>query len=125
MLRRARHRLQIAVLVISCLIFQQAALAAYNCSRDSQPPPTVASSHCAEMGMAPAAQQVPALCEKHCTPDLTLPADTTVHGVPALCLPAPFLPALDEPSAHLAQHSKMAILRSDPPPRLRFCSLQI
>ena len=126
MTRRTRHRLQIAVLVILCLLFQQAALAAYLCPMEQMPAETTAmSEHCAEMGMAQQ-QDNPALCQKHCSPDHSVAADAVKLTVPPLALPALFLaPVYVQPISHVAVQSDVPIAQSDPPPRLRFCSLLI
>ena len=126
MTRRTRHRLQIAFLVIVCLLFQQAALAAYLCPMEQMPAETMAmSEHCAEMGMVQK-QDNPALCQKHCNPDHTVAADAVKLTVPPLALPAPMLAAADlQPAAQVALQADVPIARSDPPPRLRFCSLLI
>jgi hypothetical protein len=126
MTRRARHRLQIAVLAIVCLLFQQAALAAYLCPIEQMPAETMAmSEHCAEMGMAQQ-QDNPALCQKHCNPDHSFAPDTVKLSVPPLALPPPALTSVDvQPVSRVAIQTDVPIARSDPPPRLRFCSLLI
>jgi hypothetical protein len=125
MLLRARHRLRIAVLVIACLMFQQVALAAYSCARDAAPEPMTRTAACAGMDMGPPAAQAPALCEKHCSPDRAVPTDSAAHNVPALSLPPVYLLVLEQPASQLAPAVEVPISRSDPPPRLRYCSLQI
>lgn len=124
--RRARHRLQIAFLVILCLLFQQAALAAYLCPMEQMPAETaVMTAHCAEMGMAQQ-QDNPALCQKHCSPDHSVAVDAVKLTVPPLGLPALVLaPVYVQPISHVAVQSDAPITRSDPPPRLRYCSLLI
>lgn len=124
--RRTRHRLQIAVLVIVCLLFQQAALAAYLCPVEQMPAETSAMAvHCAEMGMAQR-QDNPPLCQKHCNPDHSMTADAAKLSVPPLALPPPVMaPVYVQPLSHVAIHADVPIARSDPPPRLRFCSLLI
>lgn len=126
MSRRSRHRLKIAVLVIVCLLFQQAALAAYLCPMEQVPAETLAmSGHCAGMGMAQQ-QDNPALCQKHCSPDRSVAADAVKLTVPPLALPALIMaPVYVQPVSHVAIQSDAPIARSDPPPRLRFCSLLI
>lgn len=125
---RRRKRLRIACLVLLSLLFQQVAMAAYACTMTRMPAdPGVMSEDCAEMGM----QQVtdsPALCAKHCAPDLSVAADHVGPGVPALALPPPgFDPVLTASTSHAAlQRATHGPLdRSDPPPRLRYCSLLI
>lgn len=125
MLRRARHRFCLVVTVMCCLLFQQVAVAAYNCDIDPARAPAMAmSAHCAHMGMT--APVTPPLCAKHCAPDSTVLSDAAAQNVPALSLP-PLLFALvhDDPSANAAFRAEVPISRSDPPPRLRYCSLLI
>jgi hypothetical protein len=122
----ARHRLLTSSTLIVCLLFQQVALAAFACAKQAAPPPVATMSHCAEMDMPPEEAQSPALCEKHCAPDLSFAADTATVSVPALGLPPvafPLVLAVESPQS-LAQR-EVPITRSDPPPRLRYCSLQI
>lgn len=126
MTRRARHRLQIAILVITCLLFQQAALAAYLCPLDQMPAETTTMDEdCAEMGMAQQ-QDNAALCQKHCNPDYTLSTDAAKFSVPPLAMPSLTLASVfAQPASHVALQTDVPIARSDPPPRLRFCSLLI
>ena len=126
MIHRARHRLRMALVVVLCLLFQQVALAAYVCPMEQMPPEmTAMAEHCAEMGMQPD-QDNPALCEKHCAPDLTTAADHVQLSVPALMLPpVAFAPVLATPVTQVALQTEIPIVRSDPPPRLRFCSFLI
>ena len=123
---RARHRLRIALAVILCLLFQQVALAAYACPLEQMPPEMAAmAEHCAEMGMQQA-QDNPALCAKHCSPDFLTTADHAKQSVPALMLPPLiFATVLATPTTHVAAQAEIPIARSDPAPRLRFCSLLI
>ena len=124
--RRVRQRLKI-LLVIFCLLFQQVALAAYACAPSPKPPPVMPAGmeHCAQMDMAPAKVESPALCEKHCVPDLPVQTDVAAPSVPALALPPAFSLVLTEPVSHVAKLVEVPITRSDPPPRLRYCSLLI
>ncbi|WP_244858568.1 MULTISPECIES: hypothetical protein [Lysobacteraceae] len=126
MTRRARHRLRIALLAIVCLLFQQAALAAYLCPIEQMPAGMAAmAGHCAEMGMD-LARDNPALCDKHCNPEHSVVVDTVKLSVPPLALPAPMLvPLVLQSTSRVAVQADVPIARSDPPPRLRFCSLLI
>jgi hypothetical protein len=123
---RPRHRIRLALVVILCLLFQQMALAAYACPIEQMPPDMAAmAKHCAGMGMQQA-QDNPALCAKHCAPDLATVADHVQLSVPALMLPPPgFAPVLVTPVTHVAVKAVVPIALSDPPPRLRYCSLLI
>lgn len=120
-----RRRLRIAVTVIVCLLFQQVAMAAYACTMTRMPAAPIAMpEECADMGMEVEPESL-ALCARHCAPDLSTVADHAALSVPSLALPAPFELVLAEPASHLAINADVAIDRSDPPPRLRYCSLQI
>lgn len=123
---RGRHRFRIALVVIVCLLFQQVALAAYACPLTQMPSdPAAMAETCAEMGMKQA-QESPALCEKHCAPDQSVAADHVVLNVPTLALlPLPFDLIFAEPVSHVTLAADVSLDRSDPPPRLRFCSLLI
>ena len=126
MLRRTRQRLRTAALVVICLLFQQVALAAYLCPMEQMPPETMAmAGHCDEMGMAQE-QDNPALCEKHCSPDYGVAADAAKLTVPPLALPAiVMMPVQVQSVSGLVLQADVPLARSDPPPRLRFCSLLI
>lgn len=126
MRQRARRRLRIALVAILCLLFQQLALAAYACPVQQRPAETAPmSAHCAGMGM-PQAEVNPALCGKHCAPDVATPADQAKLSVPALALPPlMFAPILVSCVDRFAACAAIPLERSDPPPRLRFCSLLI
>lgn len=124
---RSRHRFRIALAVIFCLLFQQAAMAAYACTMTRMPPePVTMSEHCAEMGMEQA-KESPALCEKHCNPDWSVATDhAKAPSVPAMALlPPAFDLFFAHPVSHVAVQAEVPIARSDPPPRLRYCSLLI
>ena len=123
---RARHRLRISVLVLLSLLFQQAALAAYVCPTDQMPSTMEAmAGHCAEMGMS-RAQDNPALCAKHCAPDLATTVDHTQLSVPTLALPPTlFAPVVLQATSLVAVRTEVPLKQSDPPPRLRYCSLLI
>jgi hypothetical protein len=126
MTRRIRQRLRIAVLVIFCLLFQQAALATYLCPIERMPAEISAmAEQCAEMGMQQA-QDNPALCQKHCAPDVSVAADHASPAVPALALaPLAYALVVAQPVSHFTVQAGVSVAPSDPPPRLRFCSLLI
>lgn len=121
-----RHRIRIALAVILCLLFQQVAIAAYACTMPSMPPDAaVMVEDCAGMSME-VAQEAPALCAKHCSPDHVIAADHAAPGVPALALPPlEYASVLASPVSHVASGAKVPVDRSDPPARLRYCSLLI
>lgn len=123
---RGHQRFRIALVVIVCLLLQQVAMAAYACTMNRMPAePAVMAGDCAGMGME-RAKESPALCEKHCAPTLAVAADHAVLGVPALALPPlAFELTLAQPVSHVTLAAAVAIDRSDPPPRLRYCSLLI
>jgi hypothetical protein len=125
MLLRARHRFFVALIVIGSLLFQQVAVAAYACDPAARSSSSAPASHCEHTQKAAPAKSSP-LCEKHCTPDLTVLTDTASLGVPALALPPMvFTLVVHEPAATLTESDSVPLTRSDPPPRLRYCSLLI
>ncbi len=127
MFLRARHRFRIAFTVIVCLLFQQVAMAAYACPSEQAPAKMATMAQdCAGAGMEQAKVN-PALCEKHCTPDRTLLADHAAPMVPPLALlPIVFAPLLSQSGSSVALlGARVPVDASDPPPRLRFCSLLI
>ncbi|MBS0576427.1 MAG: hypothetical protein JSS45_08400 [Proteobacteria bacterium] len=121
---RARRRFRIAVLAIMCLLFQQFALAAYACALDRMPPdPSAMASTCASMGMQ---HDNPVLCAKHCAPDVSVAAHMASPSVPPLALPPmDFGLVAIAPAAGGGVPETVPLDRSDPPPRLRYCSLLI
>ena len=123
MTRSIRRRLRIALVAIVCLLFQQVAMAAYLCPQE-QAPTQAAASACASMGMAQAKTN-PALCQKHCAPDFTTAAGHFAPSVPALALPPLQFALLAAPATHAIVASDVPLSGTDPPPRLRFCSLLI
>jgi hypothetical protein len=127
MFLRPRQRLLIALVVACCLLFQQVALAAFACSPAlaAQPAMPAGMEHCQQMQMPPAPAPSAVLCEKHCSPDQFLTSDASAPGVPAMAPPPAFSLVLFEPVSHAARQVEVPIARSDPPPRLRYCSLQI
>ena len=127
MFRRVRTRFRLSLLVLASLLFQQVAVSAYACElvQAAPPPMPPGMEHCAQMDMAPVQAESPALCEKHCTPDQTLLAGTAALSVPAMALPPAFEIMLHAPAMVAAQYEEVPICRSDPPPRLRYCSLLI
>jgi hypothetical protein len=126
MTRRSRHRLRIVLLTVFCLLFQQVALAAYLCPIEQMPAQMPAmTEHCAGMAMAQIKAD-PALCDKHCNPDHQLLTDAGKLTVPPLALPASaFAPVFVPSVAVVGMPDDVPIARSDPPPRLRYCSLLI
>ena len=126
MTRRARHRLRIALMALLCMLFQQAALAAYLCPVEQVPARVSAmEGHCAQMDMAQV-QTNPALCDKHCNPDHQIVTDAGSLSVPALAMPVSVFASVLAPTvSQTALHTEVPIPRSDPPPRLRYCSLLI
>jgi hypothetical protein len=128
-MHRATHRrIRLAFVAIVCLLFQQVAVAAYACPLPLAPAPVetpAMAGDCAGMSMPPAATPSP-LCAKHCSPDVPAPADHAALSVPALALPAQsFEIVLATHSARVVPLDETGFARSDPPPRLRFCSLLI
>jgi len=124
MLHRTRHRIVVSLLVIASLLFQQVAVAAFACDAAPHHPSPAPVSHCEQDHQAGSPAKSP-LCEKHCAPDSTVLTDSA-PGVQALALPPVlFSLVVHEPSTPLAQANDVSLIRSDPPPRLRYCSLLI
>lgn len=121
-----RRRVRVILALILCLLFQQAAIAAYACTMPIIPPdPVVMAEDCEEMGKS-IAQEATALCAKHCAPDVAVAADHVVVSVPMLALPpVGYSTALATPVSHVALVATVPVERSDPPVRLRYCSLLI
>jgi len=126
MTRHARQRLRTSLFAVLCLLFQQAAVAAYLCPVQQMPAQMEAmADHCAGMGMTQA-ETNPALCDKHCNPDHQLASDTTQLSVPPMALAArAFEPVLELSASESVAPFEVPVTRSDPPPRLRYCSLLI
>ena len=123
MFRRARRRVHVALVVIVCLLFQQVAVAAYACGVEKAAT-RAQTTHCEHMNASPPALPVSALCDKHCSPDSSVLTDNAALAVPALALPPAFSLVLHGPSSQVHRDT-VPILRSDPPPRLRYCTLLI
>lgn len=110
-----------------CLLFQQFAVAAYACTVTTRMPSvSVAMQDCGSMRMQHARENPP-LCAKHCAPDVSVAADQHAPTVPPLALAPLAHTAVTavQPTQRLVSIATAAFHRSDPPPRLRYCSLQI
>ena len=128
MFRHGRHRQRIAFAVMLCLLLQQAAMAAYACSLPRMPSnPVAMAAACAEMEMDTAQPAPPAtLCARHCSPEHVANTDPVAPQVPPLALPPlQFAAVLLPADTHVASIADVPVNRSDPPPRLRYCSLLI
>jgi hypothetical protein len=126
MLFRSRHRFVVTLIVIGSLLFQQVAVAAYACGPAARSQAPTRAHHCEHAQKAPASKASSPLCEKHCAPDLTVLTDTATMGVPALALPpVVFALVVHEPAAPSSFADRVPLTRSDPPPRLRYCTLLI
>jgi len=124
--RSVRHLSRIALLLVLSLLFQQAAMAAYTCTL-TQPPaaPVAMDEDCASLQMRQVRED-PALCAKHCAPDQSLFPENPAAGVPTLALPPPaYALVLSTQVGSMACDTRVPVERSDPPPRLRYCSLLI
>lgn len=124
--RYQRKRLKIALLAIFCLLMQQAALAAYLCPADvGRVAMSTMTGNCAEMITTHVAHD-PGLCAKHCHPDQTSAADAAKLSVPPLALPPVVFSMVAVQSGSCGRlRADVPIARSDPPPRLKYCSLLI
>ncbi len=102
-------------------------MAGYACSAERVPAQaTTMLNGCGGMD-AVHAQDNPVLCEKHCTPDRPLLTDHAAPVVPSLALAPPvFDVVLSQSGGGVALlATNILVDASDPPPRLRFCSLLI
>ena len=124
--RSQRKRLKIALVAIFCLLMQQAALAAYLCPTDAgRVAMSTMTGNCAEM-ITTHVEHDPGLCANHCHPDQTSAADTAKLSIPPLALPpVVFSTAAVQSGPRGRLHADVPIARSDPPPRLQYCSLLI
>ena len=122
---RQRRRNRVAWLVMFVLLFQQLALSAYACTLTKlASAPVAVMANCPGMPM-PASHPAP-LCEKHCNPDHATASPLLSVTVPPLALPPPSFALMSNPPAVIdRRYIDVPISRSDPPPLLRFCSLQI
>jgi hypothetical protein len=122
--RRHKVAFRLALAVLLTFVFQHAAIAAYACPLAEMPAQTdTAMSDCGTMET----KDSPALCDKHCNPDNSTTPDLRIAQVPPVVLPpARFELARTLPSASSLQlYESVPVLRADPPPTLRFCSLLI
>jgi hypothetical protein len=131
-LSRRRRALSIG-LVMFCLLFQQLAMAAYVCTLPTQSVAMVMTGACAEMGMAAPASHAPSThaadprCTEHCADHTSAVPDARVPTLPPLLLPTdwPALTATLSDSPERVALPDPSLLRPDPPPSLRFCTLLI
>lgn len=122
---RQCRRTRVSWLVVFVLLFQQLAMSAYACTLTTPPSAQATTmANCAEMS-APSSYPSPQ-CEKHCHPDHATASPQLAITVPPLALPPPrFDLVSNRPSIGDRRYVDVPISRSDPPPLLRFCSLQI
>jgi len=126
MTRRSRARVILAA--TASLLFQQIALAAYDCPAEPAAAAAVAatSAHCAGES-AHLAVDNPALCAAHCAAHTPAPSDSSLKAAAAVWAPAPLfimiVPLLQPVQA--AFRSRAAAPVPDLPPRFRYCSLLI
>jgi hypothetical protein len=118
--------MRVALMAIFCLLAQQVALAAYLCPVDStRVEMSAVAGGCVGMNMAHVQSDL-GLCAKHCHPDQTAATDAAKLSVPPLALPSPMYFASGlQPLSPIATCNDVPIARSDPPPRLQYCSLLI
>ena len=107
MIGRRQRGLYIAFAAALCLLFQQYALASHHCAGAS-----------GDMAMV--------LCASHCAPDSPAPTDFAKSTLPAasFTLCASF-PVVEASMLEVIQRADSPPSTTDPPPRLRFCSLLI
>ena len=131
--RLSRRRRALCIgLVMFCLLFQQLAMAAYACTLPSQSAGMDTSAPCADMAMAAPAHRAPThgadpRCAERCADHTFATPEARVPMLAPLLLPADW-PALTETAMDRPGRvalSDPSLLRPDPPPSLRFCSLLI
>lgn len=122
---RQRRRSRISWFVLFALLFQQLALSAYACALTATPSEhVVVMENCTGMPMQ--ASHRSSLCDKHCNPDHATASPLLSVTVPPLGLPPPVFALVSHPQSRMdPRYVDVPISRSDPPPLLRFCSLQI
>ncbi|MFC0679042.1 hypothetical protein ACFFGH_14455 [Lysobacter korlensis] len=122
--RRHRTAFRVALAVLLTFLFQHAAIAAYACPLVEAPAKVeVVMTDCGGMET----MDSPVLCEKHCNPDNSTTPDLRVAQVPPVVLP-PLrfeLARMLASASSLQLYESVPVLRADPPPTLRFCSLLI
>lgn len=122
--RRRRNAFRVALTVFLALLLQQMAMAGYACPLTEMPAEQQAMmAECKGMEM----EDSPMLCEKHCNPDNSTAPDFKAASVPPVGLPPPrfeFPHSLIPPTS-ARDYENVRLCQSDPPPLLRFCSLQI
>ncbi|MEO6365543.1 MAG: hypothetical protein ABIO38_05780 [Luteimonas sp.] len=123
--RRRANAFRMALTVLLALFLQQAAIAGYACPLDQMPAQQQQAmmDDCEGMEMDDSAM----LCEKHCNPDNSATPELRVGSVPPSVLP-PLrfdLPMSLIAGASSQLYEDVPVCQSDPPPQLRFCSLQI
>nr|WP_063574146.1 hypothetical protein [Luteibacter rhizovicinus] len=132
-LSRRRRALSIG-LVMFCLLFQQLAMAAYVCTLPTQPTAMVMAGGCADMAMAaaptshaPSMHSADPRCAEHCADHTSAVPDARVPTLPPLLLPAdwPVLTATLSDCPERVALPDPTLLRPEPPPSLRFCTLLI
>lgn len=127
-----RRRVLWTGMALLCLLFQQVAMAAYVCTLPTAPTHAAMAGHCASMGMesTPTAMHqdgVDPLCAQHCASATVSTHDASVPLVPPLLLASASPVVLGTIAAPVDRPvlPNPALLGSDPPPILRFCSLLI
>jgi hypothetical protein len=127
-----RHRALRIGLAMFCLLFQQLTMAAYVCTVPAQTTQMAMTGACAGMAMDAkphhAAMHVgDPRCAEHCADQASATPDARVPVLPPLLLPTDW-PALTATLMDRPERVALpdpSLLRPDPPPLLRFCSLLI
>lgn len=121
---RRRNLFRVALTVLLAFLLQQVAIAGYACPLTQMPAPQQAMmDDCEGMEMEDSAM----LCKKHCNPDNSANPELRVGSVPPSALPALRfdLPVALISGSSAQRYEDVPVCQSDPPPQLRFCSLQI
>ena len=130
-----RHRIRWIAAMLICFLFQQVAMAAYVCTLPATSAQAVAMavSDCAAMGMTATSidnaghHGADPRCAEHCASHPSSTSDARVPSVPPLLAPTVSILALVDagPTCRAIAIPDRTQLRAEPPPSLRFCSLQI
>jgi hypothetical protein len=126
MSRPIRQRSITALVLITCLLFQQVAMAALACTMTQMPVNPTAMAHDCEAMASKQVHQADSVCQKHYAPDPTSANTSSIPAVPPLALP-PLLHALTlaPVTRSCVYGSGEVFAHSDPPTRLRYCRLLI
>lgn len=126
MTRRRRHRFRIALVAIFGLLFQQLAVAGYECKLELD---AAAGMTAQTEAVAPCHvdQTDAARCNEHCHPTVGSAAHAPAPDVPPCVIPPSVVLVASEPGLPIAmaKSSPRRPCATSPPLSIQFCSLQI